>query len=160
MAEFKFPKSFVDRGRRWNLIYSPDDESTMLPALENNSQVRSFVVDPLPIPGAQEPLWVLRIDVTIPGKSTGARITSDKHLRLARVFSAKPLAPETVPPSEMAIYLEETTQSRTHGSETQEWMYALLGVVASEARPEVDRNWPDLLAGAQAQVEAENGDAA
>lgn len=160
MAEFKFPKSFMDRGKRWNLIYSPDDESTMLPALDTNSNVMSFVVDPLPVPGIKEPLWVLRIDVLIPGKSSGARITGDKRLRLARVFSAKPLAPETVPPSEMAIYLEETTQSRAHGSETQEWMYALLGVAANEAKPEVDRNWPDLLAEVQSQAEPEGGAAA
>lgn len=161
MAEFKFPRAFTDtRGRRWNLVYSPDDESTMLPALGETSNVTFFRVDPLPVPGQAAPLHVLRIDVTIPGRTAGGRITGDKHLRLARVFEAPPLSPETVPPSEMAIYLEEAAQGRSLGSETQEWMYSLLGVAANEQKPEVDRAWPSLLAGAQAQAEAETGEAA
>lgn len=148
MADFRFPKTFSDRGKTWHLMYSPDDQTTMLPALDGG-KVAALVVDPLHLPGRPEPLWVLRVDVTLPSIASDGRVLGERHLRGIRTFAQRPVAPDTVPPREMAFYLEEP-QSRGQNSETQDFMLSLLGVAFEERKPEIDTEWPGMLAGAQA----------
>lgn len=155
MADFRFPKTFLDRGKTWHLLYSPDDPNTMLPALDGG-KVAALVVDPLYLPGREAPIWVLRVDITLPSVANDGRMVGERHLRGIRTFAQQPIAPDRVPPMEMAFYLREPDVSRG-GSETQDFMLSLLGVAAQEQKPEVDREWMGMLSGAQAEAAPEGG---
>lgn len=144
MAAFKFPQTFVDRGRKWHLQYEPGNMMTMLPSMENG-KVTGVVCDPMQIPGGQT-VHVVRVDITLPGATTGGRVVGERHLRGIRTFAVPPVDPGAVPPQEMAFYLEEpTTTSGT--TETQSFMLSLLGVAMEEREPDIDTSWPDQMLG-------------
>lgn len=158
MADFRFPRSFHDRGKTWHLLYSPDDQTTMLPSLDGG-KVAALVVDPLYLPGRDEPIWVVRVDITLPSVASDGRMVGERHLRGIRTFAQRPVAPDRTPPLEMAFYLREP-EERSGNSETQDFMLSLLGVVAQEQKPEVDRNWMGMLSDAQAEAGQAEGGAA
>lgn len=144
MPGFKFPQSFVDRGRRWHLQYEPGNLMTMLPSLERG-KVTAVVCDPMQIPGGQT-LHVVRVDITLPGETTGGRVVGERHLRGIRTFTAPPVDPSAVPPQEMAFYLEEPSAA-SGTTETQSFMLALLGVAMEERKPDIDTSWPEEMLG-------------
>ena len=125
-------------------------------AVYSGGKVAALVVDPLYLPGRDDPIWVVRVDITLPSVASDGRMVGERHLRGIRTFAQRPVAPDRTPPLEMAFYLREPDVSRG-GSETQDFMLSLLGVVAQEQKPEVHRNWMGMLSGAQAEAAPEGG---
>lgn len=146
MAAFRFPARFMANGKNWRLVYEPGNELTPLPDLAG-ARVDNLVCDVVPVPGPagqSGPLHVVRVDLTLPGGAGGGRVVGQRHLRGIRAFPVRPASIDTVPPAEMAIYLEEPSAQGAVG-ETEGFVMGLLGVALEEQKPDVDTEWAGRL---------------